>query len=228
MTLEEKVHLVQNNIECAAKKSGRNKDDILLVAASKMQTADKIKEAQNCGLSVFGENKAQELLEKYPYIDNVKWHFIGHLQKNKVKSIIDKVELIHSVDSIELLEEIDKRSKSINKVMPVLIQINIGKEETKSGINEDEVDSFLEKAIEYKNIKISGFMAIPPKVENKEDSRVYFTRMKSLFDRVKDLKCPQLNIKYLSMGMTNDYEIAIEEGANIVRVGTGIFGERKY
>lgn len=228
MTLEEKIHLVQNNIECAAKKSGRSKDDILLVAASKMQTVDKIKEAQNNGLSVFGENKAQELLEKYPYIDNVRWHFIGHLQKNKVKYIIDKVELIHSVDSIELLEEIDKRSKSINKVMPVLIQINIGKEETKSGINEDEVDSFIEKAMEYKNIKISGFMAIPPKVEDKEDSRVYFMRMRSLFDRIRDLKCSQLNIKYLSMGMTNDYEIAIEEGANMVRVGTGIFGERKY
>lgn len=228
MTLEEKIHLVQNNIECAAKKSGRSKDDILLVAASKMQTVDKIKEAQNNGLSVFGENKAQELLEKYPYIDNVKWHFIGHLQKNKVKYIIDKVELIHSVDSIELLEEIDKRSKSISKVMPVLIQINIGKEETKSGINEDEVDSFIEKAMEYKNIKISGFMAIPPKVEDKEDSRVYFMRMRSLFDRIRNLKCSQLNIKYLSMGMTNDYEIAIEEGANMVRVGTGIFGERKY
>lgn len=228
MTLEEKIHLVQNNIECAAKKSGRSKDDILLVAASKMQNVDKIKEVQNNGLSVFGENKAQELLEKYPYIDNVKWHFIGHLQKNKVKYIIDKVELIHSVDSIELLEEIDKRSKSINKVMPVLIQINIGKEETKSGINEDEVDSFLESAMKYKNIKISGFMAIPPKVEDKEDSRVYFMRMRSLFDRIKDLKCSQLNIKYLSMGMTNDYEIAIEEGANMVRIGTGIFGERKY
>lgn len=228
MTLEEKIHLVQNNIECAAKKSGRSKDDILLVAASKMQNVDKIKEVQNNGLSVFGENKAQELLEKYPYIDNVKWHFIGHLQKNKVKYIIDKVELIHSVDSIELLEEIDKRSKSINKVMPVLIQINIGKEETKSGINEDEVDSFLESAMKYKNIKISGFMAIPPKVEDKEDSRVYFMRMRSLFDRIRDLKCSQLNIKYLSMGMTNDYEIAIEEGANMVRVGTGIFGERKY
>lgn len=228
MDIIERIEDVNARIKRAAEKSGRKRNDILLVAVSKVQSIEKIKEAQVAGLNVFGENKVQELIEKYPLIDNASWHLIGHLQRNKVKYIIDKVKMIHSIDSIELLDEINKRMEQMDKKMPVLIQINIGKEESKSGIFEEEIMNFIEAALTYKNIVINGLMTVPPRVDNSEEARIYFKKMKCLFDRVKSVKGENLDFKYLSMGMTHDFEVAIEEGANIIRVGTGIFGERNY
>lgn len=222
------IDSIINRIEAAKKRSGRVNDDILLVAVSKTHAYNKVIEAKEYGLNTFGENKVQELLEKYPKIHNVSWHFIGHLQKNKVKYIIDKVELIHSVDSIELLKEIDKRALAIGKKMPVLIQINIGKEETKSGIFEEEVDDFVKQIASLSNIIVMGIMTVPPINTDDEKTRNYFRKMKEIFVKLKSLKHDNFDIRYLSMGMTDDFEIAIEEGANIIRVGSGIFGKRVY
>lgn len=228
MSIGDNIKSIKERIEFAAKKAGRNPDDILLLAVSKTQSIDKIKEVRDLGIKTFGENKVQEIIAKYDYIKDVKWHMIGHLQRNKVKYIIDKVDMIHSLDSIELAQEIDKRAQKNNIIMPVLIQINIGKENSKSGIYEEELFSFIENIKDYKNILISGIMTIPPKTDNEKEIRVYFKRMRELFEMLKNIKSDNINIKYLSMGMTGDFEIAIEEGANIVRIGTGIFGERKY
>jgi PLP dependent protein len=219
---------IKNNIEKAKQLSGRQNEEIMLVAVSKTQAVDKVIEARNSGLSVFGENKVQELVDKYPQIKDVEWHLIGHLQKNKVKYIIDKVHMIHSLDSISLAEEINKRAEKTGRVIPVLIQINIGKEESKSGIFEEDVNQFIQEMVGFKNILINGIMTIPPISEDKELTRIYFRKMKTIFDTLKEYQQDNMDIKYLSMGMTDDYELAIEEGSNIVRVGTGIFGERNY
>ncbi|SKA83570.1 hypothetical protein SAMN05443428_105109 [Caloramator quimbayensis] len=228
MNLSENIEHVKERIERAAEKSKRNPKEIMLIAVSKTQSAEKIIKARDLGLEVFGENKVQEILSKYDEVKNVRWHMIGHLQRNKVKYIIDKVEMIHSLDSIELAQEINKRAEKIGKIMPVLIQINIGREDSKSGIYEEELEEFIEKLIDFKNILISGIMTIPPKSDNELEARMYFKKMRIIFENLKDYKYDNFDIKYLSMGMTADFEIAIEEGANIVRVGTGIFGERKY
>lgn len=228
MSIEQNINDIMIRIENAAKRAGRNKDDIILVAVSKTHPIEKILEAKRCGCKVFGENKAQELLQKYSSIKDVKWHFIGHLQRNKVKYIIDKVELIHSLDSIELAQEINKRAEKINRKMPVLIEINIGKEETKSGIFEESIFEFSAELSKYKNIMVSGIMTIPPANSDNDRIRYYFSRMKEIFEDLKKLNYENFDIKYLSMGMTDDFEIAIEEGANIIRIGTGIFGERNY
>ncbi len=219
---------VVSRVEKAAKRSGRNAEEILLVGVTKTQPAEKLIEAYNCGLRVFGENKVQELTQKYPYIQDAGWHFIGHLQKNKVKYIIDKVDMIHSLDRIELAEEVNKRAEKINIVMPVLIQVNIGREETKSGVFEEDVLEFSKELVKYPNILISGIMAIPPVNRNDEIQRENFKRVYNIYNEVKSYKYDNFDIKYLSMGMTGDFEIAIEEGANIIRIGTGIFGERSY
>lgn len=228
MNLSENIEYVKERIERAAEKSGRDPKEILLVAVSKTQGAEKIIKAKDLGLEVFGENKVQEILAKYDEVKNVRWHMIGHLQRNKVKYIINKVEMIHSLDSIELAQEINKRAQMIGKIMPVLIQINIGREDSKSGIYEEELKGFIEKLIDFRNILISGIMTIPPKTDNELEARMYFKRMRIIFENLKEYKYDNFDIKYLSMGMTSDFELAIEEGANIVRVGTGIFGERKY
>lgn len=215
-------------IERAKERAGRKADEILLVGVSKTQPPEKLKEAFNCGIKVFGENKVQELIEKYPLIEGAKWHFIGHLQKNKVKYIIDKVELIHSLDSNDLAEEINKRAGRVNRIMPVLIQVNIGREDTKSGVLEEEVLEFSKLISKYPNIQVLGIMAIPPVNEDDGVTRAYFKKVYNIYNEVKTYKYDNFEIKYLSMGMTGDFEIAIEEGANIIRVGTGIFGKRNY
>ncbi|GFR35028.1 YggS family pyridoxal phosphate-dependent enzyme [Thermobrachium celere] len=227
MGVAENVYYIKNRIKEVCERCGRNHDEIILVGVSKTHPVEKLIEAKSAGIDIFGESKAQEFLTKYEKIEGAKWHFIGHLQKNKVKYIIDKVDLIHSLDDLELAGEINKRAQKINRVMDVLIQINIGKEQTKYGIYEEDLFEFAERLTQFNNIKIKGLMCIPPD-EGDDKTRQYFKRMKMLFDKIKKLNYHNFDIKYLSMGMTHDFEIAIEEGANIIRVGTGIFGERDY
>lgn len=227
MDLMSNINEVYKNIEKAAKVSGRTPEEITLIAVSKTKPIELLKEAWECNIRVFGENKVQEVMDKYENIPDASWHFIGKLQKNKVKYIVDKVDLIHSLDNISLAEEINKRADKKGIVVNTLVQINIGDEATKSGIHKDELNSFIEKVKEFNNIKICGLMAIPPKC-SKEEARNYFKEMRKLFDHLKCLEDNSMEMKYLSMGMTGDYEVAIEEGSNMVRVGTGIFGERDY
>lgn len=229
MSICENIANIKRRIEAACKRSGREPEDIKLIAVTKTVDTDRIKEAINCGIKFLGENKVQEIMDKYPELgSSVEWHMIGHLQTNKVKYLIDKVSMIHSVDSLKLLGEIDKRFGISNKSIDVLIEINIGREKSKYGVFPENLEGFLKEAAKYKNIKIAGLMTVAPAVINPEDVRPYFVKMRELFENFKSSQINNIEFKYLSMGMTNDFEIAIEEGANIIRVGTGIFGPRNY
>lgn len=228
MSIKENLENINAKITIAAEKSGRKRDDILLLAVSKTIDVPRIKEAVALGLVELGENKPQEINRKFFEVENVKWHQIGHLQTNKVKYIIDKVCLIHSVDSLKLAEEIDKRAKAKNIIMEVLVEINIAGEEAKHGVPLIEAESLALEISKLDNIKVTGFMTVAPFVEDPEDNRDYFSQMRKLFVDIRDKNYNNIDMKYLSMGMTNDYEVAIEEGANIVRIGTGLFGARDY
>lgn len=228
MSIKENLDLINEKIKAAAEKSGRKREDVLLLAVSKTVDVPRIKEAVNLGLVDLGENKPQEINWKYYEIKNVKWHQIGHLQTNKVKYIIDKVCLIHSVDSLKLAEEISKRAKAKNITMDILVEINIAGEEAKSGVPLDEAEALAVEISKLDNIIVKGLMTVAPFVENPEDNREYFKQMRNLFVDIRDKNYNNIDMKYLSMGMTNDYEIAVEEGANIVRIGTGLFGARDY
>ncbi|AIS52665.1 alanine racemase domain-containing protein [Thermoanaerobacter kivui] len=200
----------------------------MIVAATKTFGVETIKEAIACGITDIGENKVQELNEKYPHLkDEVNFHFIGHLQTNKVKYVIDKVKLIHSLDRVKLAEEINKRAKQKGLIMDCLVEINIGGEESKYGIPPEEMNNFIKEIEKYDNIKIKGLMTIAPYLPS-EEVRPYFKKMKELFDRLKEIKQHNVEAQFLSMGMSNDYCVAVEEGANIVRIGTSIFGARLY
>lgn len=228
-SMEQNIAQVRQNIAQAAKKAGRNPEDILLLAVSKTKPVEQIKEAVSCGLTSLGENKVQEIMDKYePMGEGIHWHLIGHLQTNKVKYIIDKVDMIHSVESIRLAEEIEKRAAAKNKVMDILVEINIAQEESKFGIPVNEVESFLQELSKFSHICIRGLMTVAPFVENPEENRLYFRKMRELLVDINAKKIDNINMDVLSMGMTGDYMVAIEEGATIVRVGTGIFGERYY
>ncbi|NLK63962.1 MAG: YggS family pyridoxal phosphate-dependent enzyme [Tissierellia bacterium] len=217
-------------IESTCKKAGRNPKDITVIAVSKTVESDRAKEAVEEGVNNLGENRVQELIKKYEELKDidVNWHMIGHLQKNKVKYIIDKTVLIHSVESLGLAEEINKRAKKNNLIANVLIELNIGEEESKFGIKEEEVYDFITSMEQFENIKVLGLMTVAPFCENPEDVRWVFKKMKNIYDKVSTMSLKNTEMKYLSMGMTNDFEIAIEEGSNIIRVGTAIFGARKY
>jgi len=230
VNIKENIDSVLEKVSAAALRSGRNPEDITVIAVSKTVDADRAREAVECGLINLGENRVQELISKYEQLSDmdVKWHLIGHLQKNKVKYIIDKVEIIHSVEDLELANEINKRALQHNITANVLIELNIGEEESKFGINEESVYEFVSSMEQFENIKVSGLMTVAPYSENPEDIRWVFRKMKEIFDKISGMKLKNTEMKFLSMGMTNDYEIAIEEGANIVRIGTAIFGERKY
>ncbi|WP_352169734.1 YggS family pyridoxal phosphate-dependent enzyme [Proteiniborus sp. MB09-C3] len=210
-------------------KKGLSFDDIIMVAVTKTVDVDRINEAIELGVTDIGENKVQEIQDKYQKINsNVKWHMIGHLQSNKVKYIIDKVCMIHSLDRMSLAEEIQKRAEEHNISVDVLIQVNIAEEDSKFGLKKEEVIPFIESIRDFSRIRVKGLMTIAPYVENPEEVRFVFRDLKNLFEKIKELNIPNIDMKYLSMGMTNDYEIALEEGANIVRIGTGIFGKRLY
>lgn len=227
--ISENIKNIRNNIDAACKRSGRDPKDVLLLAVSKTVDVDRIKVAVDCGLNSLGENRVQEIMEKYePMGENVKWHLIGHLQTNKVKYIIDKVELIHSVESIKLAEEINKQAKKHDLVMDVLVEVNMADEESKFGVKPEETESFIRELSLMDNIRVRGLMTVAPNVENGEENRVYFRNMKQLLVDINAKNINNINMDILSMGMTGDYETAVEEGATIVRVGTGIFGKRDY
>ncbi len=200
---------------------------VQLVAAAKTRKPEEILEAIEAGAEIVGENYVQEAERAYELIGNkAKWHFIGHLQKNKVKKAVKIFDMIETIDSFELAREIDKRCAQIGKIMPVLIEVNIGREEQKSGILPENTEQLAKDISALSNIRVMGMMTMGPLAGDPEDSRPYFVAMKKLFEKMKKLDLPDTEMKYLSMGMTNSYQIAPEEGANMVRVGTKIFGER--
>ena len=228
--IKDNIEKVQNIINKSSNKSKRDSKDIILLAVTKMVDVDKVLEAIDCGITDIGENKPQELVRKYEYIgDKVRWHLIGSLQTNKVKSIIDKVYMIHSLDRLSLCEEIQKRAKQINKTVNCLIQVNISKEESKNGLYEEDVVKFIKDISDkYENINIRGLMTIAPFTEDEDKLRNLFKKLKNLSLEIDSLNIKNVYMDYISMGMSNDYSIAIEEGSNIVRIGTSIFGKRNY
>ena len=202
-------------------------DGVQLVAAAKARKPEEILKAIEAGVKIVGENYVQEAERAYEVIGNkAKWHFIGHLQKNKVKKAVKIFDMIETIDSFEIAKEIDKRCAQIDKIMPLLIEVNIGREEQKSGVLPENLEQLVKEISALPNISVMGLMTMGPLSANPEDSRPYFVEMKKLFEKIKKLNLPNIEMKYLSMGMTNSYKIAPEEGANIVRIGTKIFGER--
>lgn len=227
--IAENIKSIRENIDNAAKRAGRDSKDVLLLAVSKTVDVPRIKAAVAEGLDELGENRVQEIMEKYePMGPDVKWHLIGHLQTNKVKYIIDKVKLIHSVESLKLAEEIDKQAKKHGVVADILVEINMAKEESKFGIMPEDTEEFIRSISNLENIRVRGLMTVAPNVENGEENRVYFRNMKKLLVDINGKNINNINMDVLSMGMTGDYITAVEEGATIVRVGTGIFGKRNY
>jgi len=227
--IENNINFIKNNIKRACEKTNRNPEEIKLIAVTKTIDAERINIALKTDIESIGENKVQEILEKYDKIEyDCEWHLIGHLQTNKVKYIIDKVDLIHSLDSLRLAKEINKRAKRINRNMDVLVQLNIAEEDTKFGLAHNELDDFIKEVAKLENIKVQGLMTIVPYVLDPEEVRPYFRQMKEIFDSLKNSPFENIKMNYLSMGMTNDYMVAIEEGSNMVRIGTGIFGDRDY
>ena len=226
MTVSENFRSVNERIEAALKRSGREGDKVTLIAVTKTHPPALMNEAIQAGASDIGENKPQEVRDKFDEVlPNVKWHLIGHLQTNKIKYIIDKVSLIHSVDSIHLMDEIDRQAKKNNLIMDILIQVNISGEASKSGIDKSELDELLLHAGDLDNIKVRGLMTIAP-IDG--DPSVHFINMKKLFDEYKSKELKNVSLEHLSMGMSNDFEQAIECGATMVRVGSAIFGKRNY
>lgn len=198
----------------------------MLVAASKTRTADEVQAAINAGIKIIGYNYVQEAARIFQFIGNqVQWHLIGHLQKNKVKKAVKIFDMIETIDSVELAGKVDQQCKLINKIMPVLIEINSGKESNKTGVLPDNIDELISQIKDLPNIRVRGLMTMGPRFGNPENSRLYFKATKQAFDRLKERDIPNVKMKYLSMGMSNSFPIAIEEGANIIRVGTKLFGE---
>ncbi len=227
--IAENIKVLEAKVAAAAERSGRKREDILLLAVTKTQPVEEIRQAVACGLSSLGENKVQEIMDKYePMGEGVQWHLIGHLQSNKVKYIIDKVDMIHSVESLKLAEEIEKRGAAKDIVMDILVEVNIADEESKDGITPQNAEAFIRELAKMAHLRVRGLMTVAPFVENSEDNREYFRQMKQLQVDINAKKIDNVVMDVLSMGMTGDYEVAIEEGATIVRVGTGIFGERDY
>ncbi len=212
-----------------AKACGRNPDDITLIAVSKTKPLSCIEELITIDVNNFGENKVQELCDKYENVSKpVKFHLIGHLQTNKVKYVVDKACLIHSLDSVKLAKEIQKEAAKKNIISEVLVEVNVANEESKFGLSVEEVLPFIEEIATYPNIHVNGLMTIAPFVDNPEENRVHFKRLKQLSLDIISKNIDNIDMNVLSMGMTNDYKVAIEEGATMIRVGTAIFGARNY
>ncbi len=227
--LKNNLKEVERRIEQACIRSGRKREEVTLIAVSKTKPISMIETVYKEGIFEFGENKVQELCEKAACLpEKIHWHMIGHLQRNKVKQVIQKACLIHSVDSIRLAEQIEQEAKKLGKEVFILIEVNIAQEETKYGISPIEVQEFIQKVAIMPHIRIKGLMTSAPYVANPEENREYFKNLSQLYIDIQKKNIDNVNMEILSMGMTNDYEIAIEEGATHVRVGTGIFGERFY
>ena len=227
--IKKNLEAVREKIDEEAEACGRNGEDVLLVAVSKTRTPEEINIAIDAGVTDIGENKVQEIMDKYYSIKPVRWHMIGHLQTNKVKYIIDKVDMIHSVDSIKLAGEIDRRAKAVGRTMDILVQINPAQEESKFGVSVDQAGDLVREILENcENIRIRGLMSVAPIVENMRDVKPYFDAVKAKYDELACIEHPRLDFRYLSMGMSGDYPVAIEAGSNLVRVGSAIFGERDY
>lgn len=228
MSIAQNLKTVKERIAAAAQKSGRSLEDIVLVAVTKTHPPEMMNEAIRAGATDIGENKPQEVRDKFPDVLEAKWHLIGHLQTNKVKYIIDKCTMIHSVDSIKLMDEIERQAKLKDVSMDILIQVNIANEESKSGIDKKELDILLNYAAGLERVKVRGLMTIIPKSESEEENAMHFTNMKKLFDETAAKEYKNVTMDYLSMGMSGDFETAIECGSNMVRVGSAIFGARDY
>lgn len=214
-----------SRLETALEESGRSRKDVLVIGASKTMPIERILFVRdNTDVTIFGENRVQELLEKYT--PDVRWHFIGQLQTNKVKYIVDKVELIHSVDRLSLLQEIDRQAKKHGKVQDILIEVNIGGEEKKGGVAPAEVIDFAKEIDKYPSVRLKGLMSVLPNVE-KEALNAFYLQLSKLYDTLKQTRLDNADIRYLSAGMSNDYDVAVKYGANIVRLGRALFGERE-
>lgn len=214
-----------SRLETALEESGRSIKDVLVIGASKTMPLERILFVRdNTDVKIFGENRVQELLEKYT--PDVRWHFIGQLQTNKVKYIVDKVELIHSVDRLSLLQEIDRQAKKHGKVQDILIEVNIGGEEKKGGVAPTEVIDFAKEVDKYPSVRLKGLMSVLPNVE-KEALDAFYLQLSKLYDTLKQTRLDNADIRYLSAGMSNDYDVAVKYGANIVRLGRALFGERE-
>lgn len=228
--IKENLQDVQARMEKACERSHREKEGVCLIAVSKTKPVEMLREAYECGIRDFGENKVQELVDKYEVLPkDIRWHMIGHLQRNKVKYIVDKVHLIHSVDSLRLAEEISKEAVKKGVNVNILIEINVGEEASKFGLtSREETISLVREIAALPGIRIKGLMTVAPYVENGEENRWVFQQLQQLSVDIKSENIDNVCMEILSMGMTGDYETAIEEGASYVRVGTGIFGERNY
>lgn len=227
--IRENLDFIHQNIEKACITADRSKEDVTLIAVSKTKPVSMLMEAYESGCREFGENKVQELINKYEVMPkDVKWHMIGHLQRNKVKYIVDKVALIHSVDSLKLAEEISREAVKKQVDVSILIEVNVAGEDTKYGVSAASAEQLIRQAALLPQIHIKGLMTIAPYVERPEDNRQYFAQLKQLSVDINSKNIDNVSMNVLSMGMTGDYMVAIEEGASYVRVGTGIFGERQY
>ena len=227
--LKENFQSVEARIQAACDRAGRSRKEVTLIAVSKTKPVEMLQTIYDAGSRDFGENKVQEMCDKIEQLPtDIRWHMIGHLQTNKVKYIVGRVSLIHSVDSLHLAQEIEKQAAKLDVIVPILIEVNIAEEESKFGIHKEETISLVREVATLPHIRIQGLMTIAPYVENPEDNRAYFRGIKQLSVDIARENIDNVSMDCLSMGMTGDYEVAIEEGATMVRVGTGIFGARNY
>ncbi len=233
----ENLNVVEKNVADACKRSGRDRSEVTLIAVSKTKPVEMMEEAMQCGIRTFGENKVQEIIKKqdvfqaepdrYP-ADEICWHLIGHLQRNKVRQIAGRVAMIHSVDSLRLAEQIQKEYERIGQIAEILIEVNVAREESKFGLLPEETEETIREIAKMPNIHVRGLMTIAPFVDDPEENRVHFQNLRKLLVDINSKNIDNISMEELSMGMTGDYEVAIEEGATFVRVGTGIFGSRSY
>lgn len=227
--IAENLKQVRENINKACIKAGRDPRDVTLIAVSKTKPVSMLLEAYQEGVRTFGENKVQEIMDKYGQLPgDVQWHMIGHLQRNKVKYIVDKAAMIHSVDSLRLAETIEREAAKRGVKIPILLEVNVAGEESKFGLSPEETLPLAEETAKFHHIQVMGLMTIAPFVEDPEENRPIFRKLKKLSVDIAEKNINNINMSVLSMGMTGDYQVAIEEGATMVRVGTGIFGERDY
>ncbi len=228
MSIAENIAAVRERIARAASRCGRDPADIVLVAVSKTHPAERVRKAWRAGVTIVGENYIQEARDKIAALADcpLSWHFIGHLQTNKAKYAVDLFDLIHGVDSLKLAREIDRQAARIGKIQPILIQVNISGEASKSGIAEDSAVQLVREASRLRHLRVCGLMTMPPFFDQPEQARPYFAALRQLGDRIRNSAMADVAMEYLSMGMTGDFEVAIEEGATMVRIGTAIFGQR--